>query len=65
MKTVYGRCPKRITCQCYGEDVNEDMVIIQLNDRCHVCNQLLEIRIPKREVKIQMPLVESHGMQVA
>jgi Zn finger protein HypA/HybF involved in hydrogenase expression len=69
METLYGRNPKRITCQCndgFVEEMTVEVVTINLNDRCPVCNQTRYICIPKRDIKVkEVPHIRSYGAKVA
>ncbi len=65
METTYGKYPKRMICGCNAEDTNQELVTISLNDRCHVCNELMRICIPKKEIKATSHPLESHAMRVA
>ncbi len=53
METLYGKYPKRLTCQCNAEEMNLEVVTISLNDRCPVCGQTRQICIPKRDIKVK------------
>jgi len=61
METLYGRYPKHIICQCNGEEMNEEVVTIGLNDRCPICSQTRQICIPKKEIQVN----EVRHMKVA
>ena len=66
MDTLYGRNPKRITCQCNAEEMTEEMVIINLNDRCPVCSERRYICIPKRAIQVrEVPNIGSYSANVA
>ena len=61
MDTLYGRNPKRITCQCNAEEMKEEVVTISLNDRCTVCGQTRYICIPKRQIQVkEVPNIGSY-----
>ncbi len=55
MKTVdskqqaprFGANPKKITCRCNAEEMEGDVITIQMNSRCPVCDSLYCISMPK------------------
>ena len=54
-KARFGRYPKRITCQCNTEETRDDVILIELNDRCAVCNQHYRVSIPKPKIEFGRP----------
>lgn len=66
MKTIYGKYPKRITCQCNAEEMNGEGITIDLNEWCPICYQQLQVRVPKPAVKMkQFQDNGTHGDQNA
>ncbi len=63
MKTLYGKYPKRITCECNAGEMNEEAITIHLNDRCPICNKLHQVCVSKPEVK--MKELNLNGVQAA
>lgn len=54
MDTIYGKYPKRITCQCNAEEMNVEAMTIYLKDRCPVCNTLRQVCVPKPDVRMKV-----------
>lgn len=49
METLYGKYPKRITCQCNADELDFEAMTIYLNDRCPICNKVHQVCVPKPE----------------
>ncbi len=49
--TYFGANPKKITCECNAEEVSCEVITIQMNGRCPVCNSLYRISMPKSTIK--------------
>ncbi len=54
MKSLYGKYPKRITCECNAEEMKEESMTIFLNDRCPICNKVHRVCVPKPQVKMKI-----------
>ncbi len=54
METVYGKYPKRMTCQCNAEEMNMEAITIRLKDRCPKCNTLYQVCVPKPDVRMKV-----------
>ncbi len=52
MKTLYGKYPKRITCECNAEEMSGESITIYLSNRCPECNTPYRISVPKPDVKM-------------
>ncbi len=53
MQTLYGKYPKKITCQCNADEMDAEAVTIRLNDRCPKCHSFRRICIPKHQERIK------------
>ncbi len=53
MKSLYGKYPKHVICQCNAEEMNVETITINLNDRCPICNETRKVCIPKKDVAIK------------
>ena len=56
METIYGKYPKRITCECNAEEMNMEAITIHLNDRCPICNKQHQVCVPKPEARMKKNL---------
>lgn len=53
MGTLYGKYPKKITCQCNTGEMDAEAVTITLNDRCPICHNLYQICVPKPDIRMK------------
>ncbi len=66
MKSLYGKYPKHIICQCNAEEMNVETIAIHLNDRCPICGQMRMVCIPKKDIAVkEVPHIEILRKQVA
>lgn|SRR5574337_1481938 len=47
----FGANPKKITCRCNAEEMDCEVITIQMNGRCPVCDSLYQISIPKSTIQ--------------
>ncbi len=47
----FGANPKKIMCQCNAEELQGEVITIEMNSRCPVCNSLRYVAVPKPAVR--------------
>ena len=57
--THFGTNTKKISCQCDADETSCEVITIQMNSRCPICNSLYQISIPKSTIIAREPQTSS------